>query len=164
MAKLFERITRCAVEHYLGGAATIFGWDGTGDIGARVEHLANTLGEQFAIAPRARYKDRGVDVVGWRSFDKRSGQLVLLTQCAAGFNWISKSAVPHRAWEQYIHWAAQPNLALAIPSIVPADDWHDRCLDLGVLFDRARLMNLIANGCDDTKLEKELSGWIDEQL
>jgi hypothetical protein len=164
MAKLFERITRCAVERYLGGSATIFGWEGVGDIGARVKQLADSIGEQFVLTPRSRYKDRGVDVVGWKPFDNRSGQVVILTQCAAGFNWVRKSPVPHRAWEQYIHWSAPPNIGLAIPSIVPPDDWHDRCLEMGVLFDRPRLINLVSEGCDDPTLTKELSDWIADQI
>jgi hypothetical protein len=165
VSKLFERVTCCAVEQYLNGKAAVWGWDGTGNIGARMQKLADILGERFSYPPPAHYKDRGVDVVGWKPFpDSRSGQIVLLAQCAAGFDWRTKRPVPIGAWCQHIHWAAPPGVAFAVPRIVSPTDWHDRSVDLGLLLDRARLVNLLADGCSDSSLEKDLSLWIKDQL
>ncbi len=161
---LFERLTRCAVEQYLAGAALVCGWNGSG-ISKKMQQIADGIGERFATFPNSRFKDRGVDVIGWKPFhDRRSGQTVLLTQCAAGHNWRSKTPVPVRAWEQYIHWAVAPNYALAIPCIVKFHEWHDKSCDMGLLFDRARLINLLKGKCKDSKLAKDLSLWVEKQV
>lgn len=163
--ELFERLTCCAVEHYLIGKAKVWGWRGGIPIAQRMEQLALDLNEHFSEPPPAHFKDRGVDVVGWKPFlDSRSGQLVVLTQCAAGHNWRDKVPVPVERWSQHIHWASRPSRAFAVPCVVTPMDWREKSPDLGLFFDRARLVNLIDETCNDADLERDLQEWIVEQI
>ena len=167
--KLFERLTCKAVEKYLSGEAFVIGWPTTNgqpvSIKKKCMNVANRLNERFVEPPSARYKDRGVDVVGWKPFDgKRSGQIVVLLQCAAGHDWSAKRSVPLGAWQQYIHWAYDPVKAFAVPGIVSERDWHDKSRDNGIIFDRIRITNLLPNGTDDGELSEALKDWIKAQL
>lgn len=172
--KLFERLTARAIKRYLDGDVFVFGWppmDGVEPaIAGRVRQCAEAMGERFAEAPGARYKDRGVDVVAWRSVhepasDRRSGKIVMLSQCAAGSHWRSKTTeLPFRAWSQYIHWAAEPICSFALPSVVPDDLWHDVSREAGVVFDRIRIANLLGGELDDLELMTALQGWVGQAI
>jgi hypothetical protein len=170
--KIFERLTREAIKHYLGGKAQVFGWpfdkmegDEETLIKQKVRKLADELSEKFYETPAPRFKDRGLDVVGWiPHIDKRSGQIVILLQCAAGHNWVDKLPVPLEAWCQYIHWASNPIKAFAVPCVVGERVWHEISKDKGVLFDRIRIMNLLADGIEDKELNDALYEWVQDQL
>lgn len=171
-SKLFERLTREAVENYLTGKAIVFGWpfekvngDEETAIKLNVMNVANKLNEKFYETPASRFKDRGLDVIGWIPFeDGRSGQSVILIQCAAGHNWTGKLPVPIDAWSQYIHWACNPIKAFAVPCVVDEREWHESSTDKGILFDRIRLMNLLQSGIKEKDLNKEINAWVKSQL
>ena len=169
-AKLFERMTAVAVKKYLCGDAVVFGWPveagGRSSIKDRVRELAGRLNERFAEPPRAEYKDRGVDVVGWKPFgEPRSNQIVVLLQCAAGQDWRYKTTeLPIGSWEQYIRWAHNPITAFAVPCIISDALWHDVSREAGILFDRVRIINLISHETLDNSLEKELARWVCAEL
>ena len=171
-AKLFERLTRKAVESYLAGKAVVFGWPFAelgGDEETAIKHkvgsLAKDLGEKFYETPASHFKDRGLDIVGWIPFDDlRSGQVVVLLQCAAGHNWEDKLPVPIDAWCQYIHWGCNPIRAFAVPCVVDEKDWHEVSRDKGILFDRIRILNLLTGGIKEKELSDELGRWVQGQL
>ena len=174
-AKLFERLTSEAAQVYLSGKSLTFGFPtlpsaASADekeslICRRTRQLADDLHERFVEPPRPKYKDRGMDVVGWIPFSEgRSGQLVILIQCAAGGNWKDKPPVPTGAWSQYIHWALDPIKAYAVPCVVDDRDWHDISKDKGLIFDRIRIANLLTEGVKDDDLHAELNRWVSEQL
>ena len=173
-AKLFERLTCEAIGRYLSGSGVVFGWpsdkDGTENEGEskikrKIEKVANELKERFCEAPPARFNDRGLDVIGWIPFsDERSGQVVVLLQCAAGHNWRDKLSVPIDAWLQYVHWACNPLRAFAVPCVVDERDWHEMSKDKGILFDRVRILNLLSDGIGDQILDNELHSWVTNQL
>jgi hypothetical protein len=117
--KLLERIAAICIEKYLNGTSYVFGWPPLKaipkSIQDRISSLSAMMRERMAELPLAKYKDRGVDVVSWKAFgdeahgEHRSGQVTLLTQCAAGQDWATKkNDVPLEAWKQYIHWASPP--------------------------------------------------------
>ena len=167
--KLFERLTCRAVEKYLSGEAFVIGWPTTNGQPASIKqkciNVADRLNERFVEPPSTRYKDRGVDIVGWKPFSEgRSGQVVVLLQCAAGHDWAAKRSVPLGAWQQYIHWAYDPVKAFAVPGIVTERDWHDKSRDNGIIFDRIRITNLLPNGTDDGELSTALKDWVKAQL
>lgn len=172
-AKLFERITCQALKRYLSGNAVVFGWPSKGSkngatesqIKRKIKQVADDLNERFCESPPSHFKDRGVDVVGWIPFgEKRSGQVVILLQCAAGHNWKDKNPVPLPAWCQYIHWAGNPIIGFAVPGIVDERDWHDKSKDKGILFDRPRIINLLFGTKKDRKLIRELRSWVTTQI
>ena len=170
ITKLFERLTSEAVKRYLSGEANVFGWpteEGTqASIKTRIIEVSNRLNEKFAESPAEKYKDRGLDVIGWKPFgEKRSSQIVVLLQCAAGINWRKKTMdLPMRAWEQYIHWACNPIKAFAVPCIISSREWHDVSKEAGILFDRIRILNLLQEGEIDEDLGNELEVWINNKL
>lgn len=169
--KLFERLTAMAVKRYLAGEVVVFGWpvqEGTNpSIRERVLGVSNALKERFVESPAERYKDRGVDVIGWKPFaERRSSQVVLLLQCAAGRGWRSKTgSLPIGSWTHYIHWACAPLTAFAVPCIISERDWHDVSREGGgILFDRVRIVNLLVDSSLEKELMKELRIWVQNQL
>jgi hypothetical protein len=174
-AKLFERLSSEAIRCYLSGQAIVFGWpfdldDRPGEeeesrIKRKIRRIAEELRERFSEAPRAVFKDRGLDVVGWIPFlDMRSSQIVILMQSTVEHNWKDKLPVPLDAWCQYIHWGCNPVKAFAVPCIINEHEWQDISVDKGILFDRARIVNLLSDGVQDMEFKRELSNWIDQRL
>jgi hypothetical protein len=170
--KLFERITREAVRNYVDGEAMVFGWpfdphQGTDEpaIMRKVREMAELLSEDFYETPATGFKDRGLDVVGWCPHaDKRSNQVIVLLQCAAGHNWRQKLPVPLDAWREYIHWAAIPMIGFAVPCVVGRQVWHDASKEKGLLFDRIRIMNLLEHGIEEQALRDEVDAWVQGEL
>ena len=172
--KLFERITSKAVQGYLSGNAVVFGWPAPPDpepgneesqIKRKIRQVAQDLGERFVESPPSRFKDRGVDVIGWIPFrEGRSSQLVLLLQCYAGQDWKGKLPVSLESWYQYIHWSFNPIRGFAVPRILSERDWHEESTEKGLLFDRARIINLIPDHVYARTLSAELNTWVQEQL
>lgn len=175
-AKLFERLSCEAIRLYLSGRALVFGWPlSTEDVEAldrdesqikqKIVVLADSLYEKFVEAPDPRFKDRGIDAVGWIPFaERRSGQVVVLLQCAAGHDWKDKLAVPMENWCRYIHWSCRPVPAFSVPCVISERDWHEESGKKGILFDRARIVNLLSEGIEDEDLQKELESWVGDQL
>jgi hypothetical protein len=174
--KLFERMSAEAIARHLGAFFFIFGHPALSDveseIAARVKQVAQKLREGFVEAPRARYKDRGVDIICWKPFPEpdfekwRSGQLVVLSQCAAGHDWRKKTReLPMGSWKQYIHWANDPLPAFAVPCVIIEDLWHDINREVeGLVFDRIRLVNHLAEGVQQQGLRSDLEEWRTEQM
>ena len=174
--KLFERMCAEAVSHYVGGKVFVFGWPVLPDvqtaIAARVQQVAGLMGERFVEAPAARYKDRGVDLIAWKPFsepddsDHRSGQFVVLSQCASGHDWRDKTReLPMPSWKQYIHWATNPMAGFSVPCVIDDDLWHDVNNEVeGIVMDRIRIANLLATGIQNAGLRAELVEWVDEQV
>lgn len=159
----FEEICNQAINKYVGGNSQIFAWR-DGNIAGKMRVLAEQMNEMLGRKPLPTDKDCGVDVVSWRPFpDRRSGQLILLTQCASGHNWATKRSIPIQRWNQYFHWAVNPTPAFAIPAMVSQVTWHDKNCDDGLFFDRARLINLL-DGQNSAELEQGLNGWLAEWL
>lgn len=149
--KLFERISYYAIKRYLGGDAILYGFPEN----QKLSKIATDMGETFIIEPRPRYKDRGVDVLAWKSWnDRRPSQIVILMQCAAGHNWKDKTTeLPVDAWNEYIHWACSPIKAFSIPYIISDEtEFHDISKEAGLLLDRTR----IYKNTIDVPLEQKL--------
>jgi hypothetical protein len=174
--KLFERMSAEAIGHHLNGPVFVFGWPVLPDvqtaIAARVKQVSELLRERFVEAPAERYKDRGVDVISWKPFaepdhaNRRSGQLVVLSQCAAGHDWRKKThELPMASWRQYFHWATDPMAAFAVPCVIGEELWHDVAREVeGLVFDRVRLLTHLPQGVQDTGLKTALEAWHAEQI
>ena len=174
--KIFERLAAEAIRNYIRGKVFVFGWpllaDVQADIALRVRDVATASRERFVEGPAARYKDRGVDVIAWQPFvehsagEHRSNQIVILAQCAAGANWREKTGqLPYKAWTEYIHWACHPVLGFAVPRVIPPELWHDVSQETeGLLFDRIRIVNLLAQGVQEGALGAEIEAWVTHEL
>ncbi|MBE5315253.1 MAG: hypothetical protein H4O13_07615 [Xanthomonadales bacterium] len=169
-AKLFERFTTFAVQGVFGAQSYCFGWPVLPDtpvaIADRLRVLCEKLNERFVESPAAKYKDRGVDVVFWLPHDGRSSQVVGLLQCAIGENWRGKtSGIPLTSWKQYIHWAAAPITAFAVPGVFPPDEeWHETSAEAGVLLDRPRLLRGTERSRLPSDFAEEIATWIETTL
>jgi hypothetical protein len=174
--KLFERMSAEAISHHINGPVFVFGWPVLPDvqtaIADRVQQVSKLLRERFVEAPGLRYKDRGVDIISWKPFaepdhaNRRPGQLVMLSQCAAGHDWRKKTReLPMASWTQYIHWATDPIPAFAVPCVIDADIWHDVAREVeGLVFDRVRLVSHLPKGVQDSSLKAALEVWRTEQI
>lgn len=174
--KIFERICGEALQKYLNGELFIFGWPPLENtevkIAERVQQVAELTGERFVEAPGARYKDRGLDIVAWKPFEEcrsrepRSGQIVVLSQCAAGHDWRNKTReLPMASWKEYIHWSSEPLPAFSVPCIIDDDLWHDICKEVeGLVFDRIRIVNSLSTGIQDTDLDEVIDNWLEAQM
>ena len=103
---LFERITEQAVNNFLKCKSLRTGFPNK----IPVKEIARAINEKFNYEYPSYRQDRDLDIVAWKDFgDKRSSQIALLIQCAAGHNWKSKlKDLNVDAWRKYIHFACKP--------------------------------------------------------
>jgi hypothetical protein len=162
--KLFERLSCKAIKNYIGGDAIIYGFPQK----QTLEEIATKLNEKFVYSPTSNFKDRGVDIIGWKSFnDGRKSQMVGLFQCAAGFNWNKKLLdIPIDAWKTYIHWSSTlPFKGFIMPIILDETVFHECTLSGGLMFDRPRLYRYIQKSTDkDDILKNELIDWCADKI
>ena len=157
--KLFEKISCEAVKSYMGGDAIIYGFPQK----QTLEEIATLLNERFNYNPSSNFKDRGVDIIAWKSFgDDRKSQIVGLFQCAAGYNWKKKLLeVPIDAWKSYIIWSSTlPFKGFVLPVVIEEDIFHETTLTGGVMIDRPRLYRYTQNiSARNENLKTELVEW-----
>mgnify|MGYP001241864959 CR=1 FL=1 len=143
--KLFEKICREAIEKYVGGKALIYGFPAE----QTVQEIATAqLNEKFVFTPPGYRKDRNLDIFAWKPFgDNRSSQVVILVQCATGFNWKGKlNELNISAWTKYIHFSATPIKGFAAPvTVTNAQRIEEHSTDGGIFFDRLRLFRLLTS-------------------
>lgn len=153
-SKLFEKLVTEAMKNYLGFAVNI-GAPRRDGIPASfdkcLEYVCQKINERKGDRdPLVHWrKDAGVDVIAWNPIDDRSGQVILLIQCAAGGKWAKKTSdINLKKWNKLIDFAADPVRGLAFPgiygtsSIELEDRWLDYSWDGGILLDRLRIASL----------------------
>ncbi len=159
--KLFERTSNIAVDQYLNGRSILRGFPTQKKI--KMHDLAKDIDERFRSEPSSPHeKDSKADVIAWKPFkDGRSGQVILLVQCATGKNWRSKTTELNlRRWASYIDWASSPLRCFTLPRVITTDTYHETSLDGGIIFDRARLYRLLGEAqLKDRFLRKDLREW-----
>lgn len=160
--KLFEKICREAIKNYVGGEAIIYGFPAE----QTVQDIAqNQLKEKFVFLPPKYRKDRNLDIFAWKSFgDNRSSKIIMLVQCASGFNWKGKlNELNLSAWTKYIHFATTPIKGFASPvTITNAETLEEHSTDGGVFFDRLRLFRLLNDLPED--LNNECIRWCEIRI
>jgi len=165
--KLFERISAEALRSYLSGQAITLGFPAALSFKEQLDELAKALCEERNQDPNPSDKDRGVDVVGWKSFsDQRNGQIILLMQCAAGKHWDKKKPVPMASWTRFIAMReASAIQCISIAEIIPINKWQNAIDDFGIVFDRGRIyQNIYRPGHQiERGLRDEIRDWCLEQ-
>lgn len=148
---LFEKVVEASLHGVLGGRSVRFGWPREPgwpkSINARVKRLANALEldtETLEGKTGTHDKDMGLDVVARLALgDDESGSMYVLTQCATGRNWRTKTGEPALArWRDLLQWKARLVRAIAIPWRLDADRdyWKaTRLFDDAIIMDRPRL-------------------------
>lgn len=162
--KLFERLSCKAVKEYFKGDAIIYGFPSKQGI----EDISNMMNETFNLNPSSNFKDRGVDIICWKSFgDYRKSQLAAIIQCAAGHNWSKKLlSIPLNAWKQYMLWSdTLPIKGFTTPIVVEEKSFFDIVTDAGLMFDRPRLYRNIQHSADiDSLLRNDLITWCELRI
>lgn len=162
--KIFERICNEAVRNYIGGESLINGFPKT----YSVKQIADIIKEKFREEKRATDKDRGVDLIVWKSFEPNRGNKVLLfIQCAAGQNWKTKTSdlsIP--VWARYIDFRCHPIRGLAIPVCLTHQiDFAEYSAEAGLIFDRTRIYrNTVNQDIKDDNLRNEILIWCSDRL
>lgn len=167
--KLFERLTKSCIDFFLSCESINFGFPTGISFKSQLDSLAAKCNEGRKDNPRAADKDRGVDIVAWKTFsDSRNSNIYLLLQCAAGANWNEKSILPYMAsWRRYINWNQYTTVpAISITQIIESDDWTNAVDQLGFIIDRARLFKAITTKGYKTNaiLKKEITNWCKSKL
>ena len=162
--KLFERISREALKNYLNGEALVVGHPSLHS----VKSICNHTYESFKSELPSNYKDRGLDVVGWKPFlDKRGNQVVVLMQCAGGLNWYTKTGdVVVRAWtEKYITFGCSPvrGFSTAV-AITDREHFEEVSFETDLLFDRLRIISNVLDINIQGSLRTEIRDWCGNRL
>ena len=161
--KLFERLSCKAVVNYFSGDSIIYGHPNK----QTIRQIASQMFETYIQEPSPEYKDSGVDIICWKSFnDNRKSQTVALIQCAAGYNWSNKlSDIRYKAWTQYIHWGTNPLMGFTVPVVINEKRYDDFVTDAGIMFDRPRIyQNIQYNYDKDKDLIDDLIKWCDPKI
>ena len=166
--KLFERLTKECLDHFLGFESIIFGFPSSLSFKKQVDNLANECNEDRGDDPTSFDKDRGVDLVFWKSFnDNRNSHVYVLVQCAAGGKWNTKKQIPLASWRRYISWNHTTTLpALVIAQIIESEKWKNAVDEYGIVIDRARLFRVITSKKFkiSSTLKKEIFIWCKSRL
>jgi len=156
---LFEKLCNESVKFFLQGESFIYGYPAK----ASLKQIAEDMNEEFFKDPPGARKDRGVDLISWKSFgDDRPSQVVVLTQCAAGRNWKKKcTELDLAVWDsQYINFLCNPIKALAIPFVYPDDVVsYDYAKSAGLIIDRPRIYQALSQITLDRTLNTEIKKW-----
>ena len=162
-AVLFERLCSEALEEYIGGQAKVVGFPNT----VSVAEICLIIGEEFTQELPPRYKDRKLDVVGWKSIDDRNNKLLILMQCAAGNDWRAKTTeLQVEVWRDYIRFGCTPTRAFGFAHIVNDDLFFDTGKEGGLIFDRLRLYRYLhgKSAFTDNNLRDEVLKWCCDRL
>lgn len=166
--KLFEQLIKSCLDHFLNAQSIGFGFPSGISFKTQIDSLATKCSENRGDDPTSFDKDRGVDLVLWKSYnDGRNGSVYMLVQCAAGGKWNTKKAVPLPSWRRYISWNLSTTIpAIAITQIVEVDKWANAVDDYGIVIDRARIFRTISSKGYQTDglLKAEIVRWCKDYL
>lgn len=160
--KLFEILSSKAIESYLNGEAEVIGFPNPTSLREQIQDISQrtceTLGPR---SPRPRDKDKGVDIIAWKSHrDKRSNQIILLLQCGAGIHFAEKKSISLTAWNEFVSWSAKPAKGIMIPIIPSQEKWIEIRDDYNLVFDRVRIYRAICKArFSKSKLRKQILDW-----
>jgi len=175
-AKIFEELSTAVIKEYLGGDAINIGWPRGNGIprGFRqcLDFVCNRLREKRGYHKSYNLptiKDKGVDVVAWKSFpDRRYSQIFILGQCAAGKDWKEKADdIKLTTWQRFIEWMAPPTIAFTFPYICQDEDneWRELSDQSGgILLDRLRITSGFVPSEIYNSLLRKINEWCKTQI
>ncbi|TNJ46367.1 hypothetical protein KFZ70_13090 [Tamlana fucoidanivorans] len=167
--KLFERIGKDVIASYLDGKAIVLGFPN--DTGLNQQLIDFSIASNEIKSkdrnPANTDKDKGVDIIGWKSHsDKRNNQIVLLIQAAAGYHWNLKKAISKNAWRDFILWSAPFNIGIIIVSTLDEIKFEKARDDYDNVFDRIRIFIALykKNHTIDNELRQLVREWCVKEL
>lgn len=162
-AVIFERICKEVLEEYIGGEAKVVGFPQR----VSVNDICTDIEEQFIQELPARYKDRKLDVVGWKKIDSRNNKLLILMQCAAGNDWRGKTTeLQPEVWRDYIRFSCTPTRAFGFAHCVDDELFFETGKEGGIIFDRLRIYRYLKNKDEirDNTLRTDILNWCNDRL
>jgi len=158
---LFEKVSEKAVRKYLHSKETVL--YGTAPR-PPLQQIIGRMFERYKASPPSFRQDRKADIIAWKPFgDKRSSQIIILFQCAAGNDWKAKiNEVCLPAWATYANWGSYLMKGFCLPKLISREEFEEYSLDGGLLLDRARICrNTIIF---DNELKQEIKNWCSSML
>lgn len=135
--ELFELVSVEAIRSYISGEAERVSSP------SDFEPIVDRMCEGPYNSPPAPFQDGGIDAISWKPFgDGRSSQIILLVQCAAGYNWKLKLGdVSAEAWMRHLNSSFLPTRGFTLPHAITRIEELKECSShAGILMDRPRLM------------------------
>lgn len=155
-AKLFEEIAAKAIQKYLGDNAEYVLIDTESNVDIE-EIFQKILLEKHHPNIRENFEqyDLKTDIIAWKRIDERAGKIILLVECKGGKQWRREGVVNENAWAENIgDFSAAPIKAFCIADLLVDTDELHRCgKQRGIIFDRARIIRLLAQA-DSEGLQK----------
>jgi hypothetical protein len=164
--QLFERISGQALKNYINGEIFTLGFPATMGFNDNLDEIAKLCSETRGNRANSSYKDDGVDVVAFKTFnDKRSSNLYVLLQCAAGKHWTAKKPIIMNRWDKYILWYRE-NIIQSISTVdyVENDNWDKHSSTFGMLIDRLRIYNFLYEKSVEPSLRLDVSNWCNNKI
>ncbi len=140
--KLFERIAKDVIKSYLDGEAIVLGFPNNMSLNQQLIELEARCYETKSKdrIPASTDKDKGVDIIGWKShLDGRNNQVVLLIQAAAGYHWNLKKPISKPVWRDFIMWSADLNIGIIVAGTLDEIEFKKARDDYNLVFDRIRI-------------------------
>lgn len=162
---IFEKISAHALKNFINCEVITCGFPG-GNFNTHLDLVSQNCHEERGIQALSSYKDDGVDVIGYKSFnDSRSSNLYVLLQCAAGRHWTAKKAIVMNRWTNYILWYPE-NIIQSISTVefVENRDWMKQSSTYGMLLDRLRIYNFLYATDINDELRAETLEWCTMKL
>lgn len=163
---LFERISGEALKNYINGEIFTLGFPVAMGFNDNLDEVAKLCKETRGIRASHTYKDDGVDVVGYKSFeDGRSSNLYVLLQCAAGKHWTAKKPIIMNRWDKYVLWYRE-NIIQSISTVdyVEEKKWEKNSSTFGMLLDRLRIYNFLYAKDVNENLREDVKVWCESKI
>ena len=159
--KLFEKISAQSLKNFIDGDVYSLGFPAGKGLNAYLDEFINLCFEKRGIQANNDYKDDGVDVIGFKLFhDKRSANLYVLLQCAAGIHWRTKKKIEPTRWTNYILWYPECIVSsISTVDYVSQKDWEKQNSSFGMLIDRVRIYNTLYKTDVEVGLRNEVLAW-----
>ena len=151
MSGLFEECSAEAIKAYLGKNSQYKLIDNAQKQTMDFEKFCSEeLSEKNLPGANENFKDDEqiprCDIIVWKPLDNMSSKIILLVQCKSGKNWINGKGVNMKVWERkLIDFASEPISVFAITDLITKNKiFIDKGRELGLIFDRARIIRLLA--------------------
>lgn len=172
--RLFEKLVEASEKGLLRGSAVRFGVPRERGWPTPINDRIRYLGELMSLEVEAldgktspSDGDRGLDVAGRLSFgDDGPGTIILLTQCATGKHWTTKTGEPsYQNWGNILRWNALLLRAVAVPWRLSESERlrEFRRFD-AVIMDRFRLLSGNPDKHLEPGIKRQLFKWCEDRL
>lgn len=158
---LFERISGEALKNFISGEIFTLGFPVKMGFNDNLDFLSKLCYEERGEKAESTYKDDGVDVVGYKSFDDfRGSNIYVLLQCAAGKHWTTKKPIIMNRWDKYLYWYRE-NIIQSISTVdfVENKVWKKHSSTFGMIIDRLRIYNFLYQKSVSKTLRSDVINW-----